>query len=281
MNYLLVYFGGVPDYIKYTVNSILSVDKDAKIYFCSDSSIRYNNVEYINSNEISSDLTKKIEKINIYKNTNYEANPLWATSFLRLFYLSDIAESLSLKSFVHFDADVLIYKPFDELNGLFDINRFNITPLNENELIFGYSYTNNINTYKKIVKSIYDFVTNKEFDGEGVNEMKILNSVFNMDKDLFNLLPVVPEIKNILFDPASYGQYIGGTDGNPRKIFSKPWAGSHHYVGREILNGKLKVRFKNNLPYVMKNNNRYDIANLHIHSKRLEKYLPTQYKDYL
>tara|TARA_B100001996_G_scaffold121944_1_gene92183 strand:+ start:1958 stop:2803 length:846 start_codon:yes stop_codon:yes gene_type:complete len=281
MNYLLIYFGEAPDYLKYTINSILSVDKDAKVYFCSDKLITYKNVEYINSDEVSTELTKSIVKLNIYKNTNYEDNPLWATSFLRLFYLCDIAESLSLKSFVHFDADVLIYKPFSELNSLFDMKRFNITPVNENELIFGYSYTNDISIYKKIIKSIYDFVNDEEFNGEGLNEMKILNNVFNKEKDLFNLLPVIPKTDNIIFDPASYGQYIGGTHAHPRKIFSKPWAGDHHYVGREILNGNLKVRFKNNLPHVLKNNRRYDIANLHIHSKRLRNYLPAEYKEYL
>ena len=111
--------------------------------------------------------------------------------------------------------------------------------------------------------------------------MKLLNTIFNKEKDLFTLLPIIPENNNIIFDPASYGQYIGGTDGNPRKMFSKPWAGSHHYVGREILSGNLNVRFKNNSPYVLKNNMRYELANLHIHSKRLDKYLPTRYKNYL
>lgn len=281
MNYLLVYFGDIPDYTKYTINSILSVDKDAKVYFCSDNLITYNNVEYVNSGEILSDLTKSVEKLNIYRNTNYESNPLWSTSFLRLFYLYDIAKSLNLKSFVHFDADVLIYKPFTEINNLFDEKRFNITPLNEEELIFGYSYTSKIHIYKKIVESIYEFVKNEEFYGEGLNEMKLLNTIFNKEKDLFTLLPIIPENNNIIFDPASYGQYIGGTDGNPRKMFSKPWAGAHHYVGREILSGNFNVRFKNNSPYVLKNNMRYELANLHIHSKRLDKYLPTRYKNYL
>mgnify|MGYP001253010691 CR=1 FL=1 len=281
MNYLLIYLGESPDYIKYTINSILSVDKNSKVYFCSDKKVKYKNIEYINSKEVLSSLTKKVQELNIYKNTNYEINPLWASSFLRIFYLYDLAKSLSLNSFVHFDADVLIYKPFEALSNHFDKEKFNITPLNEDELIFGYTYTENLSNYKKIVQATYEFVNNKDFEGEGFNEMKILNKIFNQKKDFFNLLPVTPERENTIFDPASYGQYLGGTDKNPKKLFSKPWAGSHHYVGREILNGNLNVKFKNKSPYVVKNKSRYDLANLHVHSKRLEKYLPNGYKEYI
>ena len=40
MNYVLVSIGTIPDYIKKTINSILTVDKDAKIFFCSDQKIQ-------------------------------------------------------------------------------------------------------------------------------------------------------------------------------------------------------------------------------------------------
>ena len=33
MNYVLTLIGYFPEYIKYVINSILSVDKDANIYF--------------------------------------------------------------------------------------------------------------------------------------------------------------------------------------------------------------------------------------------------------
>ena len=281
MNYLLIYFGEKPRYIRYCINSILSVDSDAKIYFCSDKSVKYKNVEYINSIDVSSDLTKNIEEIDIYKNTNYEASPLWKTSLLRVFYLYDISKSLDLSSFIHFDTDVLIYKPYSKLLNSFDKGRFNVTPLNEDELIFGYSYSNNLPTYKKIIESISDLIVNKKIDlKEPLNEMKILNKVFKQNKDWFNLLTIIPEGSDLIFDPASYGQYIGGIEGKPRKIFRKPWAGDHHYVGREIINKNIKVKYKNNTPYVLKNNLKYDLVNLHVHSKNLAKYLPKDYKEY-
>ena len=85
MNYLLTYLGKEPNYIKYCLNTILSVDKEAKIYFCSDFTISYSGVTHLAAGEISSDLTNEVNSINIYKNTNYDQNPLWNTSLLRIF----------------------------------------------------------------------------------------------------------------------------------------------------------------------------------------------------
>ncbi len=47
MNYVLVSIGIIPSYISKTINSILSVDKDAKIYLGSDQKIDFENVEYV------------------------------------------------------------------------------------------------------------------------------------------------------------------------------------------------------------------------------------------
>lgn len=283
MNYFLNYSGDHPNYIKYSLNTILSIDKDANIYFSSDIPIRYKNITYLAFSDITSDKTKEIENIDIYKDTNYENNPLWKNSLMRIFYLSDMSEKLDIESFVHFDLDVLIYKPFSDIKNYFRKNKLNITPCTDNEIIFGYSYIDGLDNYKKITDSIFNYIVNqKSFRKEKLNEMKILSEICKNEPDLFNLLPILPsEEENNIFDPASYGQYLGGLDGKPRKLFSKPWAGDHHYVGKEILNRRIKVKFRNNQPVVIKKNKKFDLVNLHIHSKELHKFLPNQYKVYI
>ena len=49
MNYVLVLINYKPDYLIHTINTILSVDKDAKIYLFSDKKIEYKNIEFINT----------------------------------------------------------------------------------------------------------------------------------------------------------------------------------------------------------------------------------------
>ena len=280
MNYFLTYLGKEPSYIKYCLNTILSVDEEAKIYFCSDFTSSYSGVTHLAASEISSDLTKEVNSINIYKNTNYDQNPLWNTSLLRIFYLLDMCNELRIDSFIHFDLDVIIYKPFSILQKYMVKNKLNITPLNEYELIFGYSYSDNFSNYSKITNAVFKNIEIEASNSnEPLNEMKMLAKVHNYKPELFNLLPHLPsEEGDFIFDPASYGQYIGGLDGKPRRLFSKPWAGDHHYVGSLILKKEISVKFKNQQPFAEMNNKRFDLANLHIHSKNLKKFLPKEYK---
>lgn len=280
MNYLFTYLGNEPNYIKYCLNTILSIDKEANIYFSSDFHSNYTEVTHLPISEITSELTNEVKAINIYKNTNYELNPLWSTSLLRIFYLLDMSKALEINSFIHFDLDVLIYKPFEDLQKYMVKNTLNITPLNKDELIFGYSYSDGLSNYSKITHALFDNIEAEALSSnQPLNEMKMLAKVYSQNPELFNLLPSLPNSdQGYLFDPASYGQYIGGLDGKPRTIFSKPWAGSHHYVGNAILKKEITVKFKHRKPLAVQGKKSFELANLHIHSKNLRKFLPKEYK---
>ena len=65
--------------------------------------------------ELNELLTKKEEILSIFKDTILESNPLWYTSFLRVFSLSYASKYFDIKKFVHFDNDVLIYKSFSKI----------------------------------------------------------------------------------------------------------------------------------------------------------------------
>ena len=50
MDYVLVSIGTIPTYLDKTINTILSVDKNSKIYLCTDQTVEFKNVKIINLN---------------------------------------------------------------------------------------------------------------------------------------------------------------------------------------------------------------------------------------
>ena len=287
MNYVLVSIGVIPSYIRKTINSILSVDKDAKIYLGTDQKIDFEKVEYVNLQEVVSDQTNKIKNNDIFKGTIYESNPLWSTSLLRIFYLRDIQKKLNLKNLIHFDNDILIYKPYQEIKKYFHTSRFNITPANENRLIFGYSFIPSYDVFNKLCQSL-----DKKIE-EGIkkdwsfnkfsppNEMDLLGMVYNEENTYFNLLPTLPYDSSIIFDPLNYGMYIDGSHNNPRKFYSSRELVFDDIISVELYSKRIKTKFINNMPVVNWDKKTFEMANLHIHSKRFDKFLPKEYKNYI
>ena len=65
MNYLFYCEKSIPEYIKHTINCVLSVDRDAIINVCSDEKINFKNVNTLNLSEIATEDTKKIMNSNL------------------------------------------------------------------------------------------------------------------------------------------------------------------------------------------------------------------------
>ncbi len=280
MNYIYIYSGDLPDYALTSINSVLSVDNEANVILCTETKYNFENVNCLTFSQLESELTKKVKKMNYFENST---NPLWETSLLRIFYLSDIAKFLKLNNFIHFDVDVMIYKPFKDLINYFDSNKFNITTVDEIDLIFSYSFTNNIECFEEICIKIYEILENPKFyedkyyKSKKLNEMMLLNIVYLENNHLFNILPSIPSrsrSENIIFDSITYGQYLSGAH---KAKFSKYIVEESSYVGRYLLRKGPKVKFKNK-PFLQIGEAKYDLANLHIHSKELEKFLPEKYE---
>jgi len=288
LNYLYIYLGNVPDYVQTSINSVLSVDKDAKVYLCSENNPNYKNVDFINLKEMQSALTNDILDLKIYNDTNYDSkiNNLWITSLLRIFYLNDFLAFTKLNKIVHFDADVIIYKPFSQIEEVFNQEKLNITKLENDRLIFGYSFVPSEEIMLKICKKIFNFLDqNKKtinFKTNPLNEMQILGNIYREDSSLFNLLPDLPYFDSKeIFDPASYGQYLGGTHDHPIKWYKKKQPTMDHIIGKEIYSKRIKVIFKDDVPLVSYNQKKYKLVNLHVHSKNLNKFTPVEYKKYI
>lgn len=290
MNYLLILIGYEPSYINYTINSILSVDKNANIYICSNQNINFKNTTFVNLNEVNSSYINKLQNLSIYKNTIFENNPLWITSLVRIFYLYELKKLLNLKQVVHFDNDVLIYKPFDEIENYFSTTKLNITQANDKKLIFGYSYFENDEVLKNICDLIiekykYGIDNNWRFNSKKpFNEMQMLGYIENNHKFLFHILPSLPyqaynNSHKMIFDPAGYGQFLDGTDNNKKKFFQKGYFSLNDFIGAEIIAKRISIYF-NKSPVVGWEGKKFKLVNLHVHSKRLHKFLPQNFKNY-
>ena len=277
MNYLLHFNGEVPNYAEICMQTISNIDPDSKIYFITDQDFKSKYSENINSNDITFQYIKELKEIDYFEG---EQNPLWNTSLLRIFYLHNASKLLKIDSFVHFDLDVLIFKAFKDLKENFQKNKLNITPVNENFLIFGYSYVDGLKNYSNVCSKILEILENanfyekKYYNNNKLNEMVLLNIAYIENPDMFNILNTIPDgTSSILFDGISYGQYLGGID---KKRFSKKSINIAHYAGRSMQRKGFRPKFKSSRPYIEYNNKIYEIANLHIHKKNLLKFIPSQ-----
>jgi len=289
MNYVFSHFGKEPNHLKTFFNCILSTDTEAQIFFISDYKFKSKKITTLNLKNYS-ELENKFEDIKVLTHsTSIDNNPLWATSFFRLYAIQKIVDHFNLENFVHFDTDIIIYEPFNELNnnGLFSNNAINITFHDKKNLVFGYSYFPHRKLLGSLIKEFEDIISNYKYyqnrftsDGNGfVSEMKILSIISKESPDLFYFLESLPYSKNkYLFDPAGYGQYLDGTHhkrGN--YLLKRRWVGLHTEVGREIKSKRIQVKFKNSKPLVVHKKNEFKLASLHVHSKRLHKFLPINY----
>jgi hypothetical protein len=115
------------------------------------------------------------------------------------------------------------------------------------------------------------------FGGTMANEMRMIH-VLRTEHDMVRSLPTtVRESREAglqwVFDAASYGQWVDGTPPSP----GFPYAGEHHIVGREILAGNYRVLWnaQRSAPFVQSQSDGVEmpLANLHIHSKRVERWV--------
>lgn len=288
MQYILVLIGYFPEYINFTINSILSVDKNSKIIICTDQNIDFNfkRLEIINAKDLNSTFLEILKDLNIYENSIFNQNPLWSTSLERIFYLEAVMNYANLNNCIHFDNDVIIYKSFEELEKEFEQDKLNITSYNDKKLVFGYSYIPKQNLINNLCQNIIDLLVdskNNDWNGNNgkpYNEMELLSLAKRLDTNKFKLLPSLPYESQQIFDPAGYGQYLDGTHAKPYHFLKKRYATTNDPIGVEIISKRIKVRNLNQ-PIVMWNNEKFELANLHVHSKRLFKFLPKEYTDFI
>jgi hypothetical protein len=116
----------------------------------------------------------------------------------------------------------------------------------------------------------------ERFGGAMANEMRMIRIV--RDQGLAQALPITlararDKGSPVIFDPGSYGQCVDGIPGKP----GIPYTGDHHEVGRELLAKRCRIVWdaERHAPAVRgaDESNELPLANLHIHSKRLDRFV--------
>ena len=234
MDYILYNDGNLPRHINYCINSILSSDKDSQIHLITNENVNIQGVKVFNTRET-------IKDWGIPDNFGPDQNPLWVTSIERIFYIDKYIKETNIKKFVHFDNDVIIYHPFTKLKKYLDqtTDSVRITPLTYQDLVFGYSYINSQAQFGKLVEKIKYTLKNFDFYqkinmNKAPNEMRILSLISRENPDLISSLEILPyKNHDFIFDPASYGQYLGGTNQKPKNepaCFRIDRAGLHRHA---------------------------------------------------
>jgi hypothetical protein len=271
----------LPGYIVECIRQIITTQINFKVYLLTDNNITFdnNNINVIDINDIKIDI---LNEIDFYK---HDRDPLWKTSFERFFYIDYFIRKNKLKNIVHFDNDVLIYKAVEDILTPLQKNIPNvgITKHKPHELVCGFTFINNENSLEKICFKLLELaqqgVDNLKilFNGDMPHEMRLLGHISENWEDI-KILPSTPfdlDFSNYdcVFDPSSYGQYLGGT-GNAIKNTIHP-DNVYRLVDRHIVNKKIIPIFDQTTktPYIIYNDTHIPIFNLHIHSKQLREFI--------
>ena len=219
----------------------------------------------------------------------YDKNDFWTVTATRLIYIENFMADMNLTNVYHFENDVLIYynlaahdKTFRSL-----YNDMAITVGGEIVAMTGFMFIKHSGALADMTKYFIDML--RRFGIQGtcdryripmVNEMFLMRQYgIDFPGQLRNL-PTMPfgeysenvEAFNSLFDPASYGQFVGGTQSEGPGAMPQD-----HYIGRWLKkNPQIYIYWNDeglNLPYLVFDKKVIKINNLHIHSKNLHKYM--------
>lgn len=243
-------------------------------------------VELIPCEDIQDDLWKEFLRVSWYHiwgtpNTKYPSPPKFVQGTSeRLYALNAYCQGKN--NIFHIENDVMVY---EDLNKLLPIcqkcySKLTITPMADKDHTFAFTYIPTSDTLNSFCEfnleqlELGNDTLVAKFGIDMVHEMSIVK-VYKDLLDGVDFFPILPEGLystnfdkfNSLFDPASWGQFIGGTNSD---YHGPGYAGSHHIIGREILQGKYKAAFNGQFPIV---NDSIKLNNLHIHSKNLEQFI--------
>lgn len=226
---------------------------------------------------------KEFTKVNFLN--KYGMNNFWSVTFQRMFVIEQYMKENNLEDVIHIENDVLIYENPEKYLDFFEnnfkkLNLVAINTLTENHSTFAYVYIPNYISLEKLNRKMIELLSLGEqklieLSGEAmINEMILLRMIYKFGFDLIkeevfvNYLPYLPNELGIVWDSASYGQYLGGTP-----FHSPGFIDDRHFIGQYIKEKNIKIIWENHEPFIVEGENRYKLANLHIHSKNLKAFV--------
>jgi len=222
---------------------------------------------------------KKIDTIINNKWSRYKQNPFWYSTFIRVIVLCLYVRNNKLNNTVHIEADNIIFEPnLNILTNFFQSGEFgfpNESPFSSAPcFIFlkdDKSADNLLNLHIKLLeKGEEQLRAHCGHFSSYITDMAFLDLIYRRGKE-YKMLPCLPygafsqnfETLQCVFDPTSYGQYLGGTNQQHPPGYME----NYHFIGHELLQKNIEVIFDKR-PFVVYNNKKIPIFNLHVHNKK-------------
>jgi hypothetical protein len=268
---------------------------DVKVYFLTDRKwmnddvfAKYN-IDVLNKDEYYS---PKVDLYQVYFKASYKPKDFfWIITALRFIYIENFMKAHKLVNMCHFENDIMIYHNINRYHDKFVklYPSMAITVGGGDKCMTGFMFIKNFSALERMTHYFTELLRKYDkrkiidiYGMDMVNEMTLMRAYSKDYPDHLALLPNLPfgefssnfEEFDSVFDPASFGQYIGGTF-NGTGPGAKP---EDHYIGQLLRqHPEYDVVWKREsrgiVPYFKYNGNEVRINNLHIHSKELHKYL--------
>jgi len=276
MNIVLVSIGNFQEYILVNIKQLIYLGHK-NIYIITDFKFFEYFKEYVNNITLikKEDLIDNYEFENKSNLDNNFRNGFWLLTSCRFFYIYSLMKLHNIENVIHLENDVVmyyncddtlmdkldhqyIYMPFDTFSrniaSIVYIPTHNVLK----EALDNYDFTlHDMGNFAIIQKKCNNIQNFPIYISDSTNN----NAEYNFVTSNFDKL-------GYIFDAAAMGQYLGGVD--PRNI-----AGDT--IG--FINETCIIKYntdsfiwEDNKPFIIINNNKYPIFNLHIHCKNLSKF---------
>jgi len=271
MTLVLIHFGEKIPYAEQCVSAIKKVS-NIVIHWIAEYPIE--GVESFDINKYSMD--DYCAWFNGHNNFLRCSGDLWNYSLQRFYILYLHCYAHSLESVLHIENDQVVYYDPLGIGGILKksdkLLALDLGPKYASGAIMYFSnigllYNMNQEINKCLIKGdAWIKKTMNLCEIEVSSEMVILK--YLLMNNIIKSLPLFPEDSDeygYIFDPASYGQYFGGTPAghSPGTLFE------HHYIGKRIKETNEKLSMIRGKPYF----NDTPIFNLHIHTKKLQDFI--------
>lgn len=277
-----------PNYINICLQQIRRYNSSVPIFFITNlQHVNSNlglwkqfNVVPINSDELKNDRMDYFERV-----LGNGWSEFWTKSATRILYLEEFIK-INNQPILHFENDVLIYSDLLEIleKSKQAFPKMGLTKGGEDRFMTGMFFIKNYESLNDMTDHWIRMLSEKNkleicmnYGLDMIHEMSLF-LVYHVDKgeEYLGTYPTLPNhqlfpLFNSLFDPATYGQYIGGL---PEAAGGAPpgFIDGKHIIGKYMNEnkGKWEILFKNNIPYFVIEKDEFRLNNLHIHSKKLE-----------
>lgn len=267
----------VPAYTEISLRQARKLNPEMSIHFiCKHKPSYFDelNIEWVNQDDVKGELIDRFNELSWFNRhgtppTSYPSpEGFWHKTCERIFYLATYAQDNKLQRFIHTENDVLMFYDYETFKQHIK-NEFYATIMSEKQATFAIV---NIPLYSHLLNLCHFFLhmlqhgeqeLTKHFN-EHVSEMTLLRAAMSEGIiDTFNIMPKA--YLPFIFDPGSYGQFLGGTnnfhDPGFKDLKHYPWMFN---CDAQIINHK---------PVVIKNDIQVPLFNLHVHSKNLGKFI--------